>query len=80
MSGWIKCEDQLPELIDNEGSKEVLLAYYSKLWRGIIVGSLIRDSEGELYWDCGDGDYSHWPMDAITHWQPLPALPVMEET
>lgn len=65
-NNWISVKDRLPE-----DDKDVLV--YNSRSKEIIMASYNSNYEE---WD---NLYDYLPVDAITHWQPLPELPEVEK-
>ena len=66
LNGWISVKDRLPE-----DGKDVLA--YDSEYKEIVIASYNSDYEE---WD---NLYDYLPVNEITHWQPLPELPEVEE-
>ena len=68
-SGWVSTNDRLPEQ-----GVEVLLCVASE--GRIVVGSLEQAAPGELYWESDSDEVAASPLAYVSHWMPLPPLPL----
>lgn len=68
-SGWISTSDRLPEQ-----GVDVLLCVVDR--EMIVVGSLEQAAPGELYWESDSDEVAASPLSYVSHWMPLPPLPL----
>lgn len=68
MDNWIKVEDRLPELPNDPGWGEEVIAATSD--GKVIEARFARYHNGELHWTS-----VHQCRGAVTHWMPYPKHP-----
>lgn len=72
MSKWISVKDRTPD----ERTREVLCACYPKTkYDRPFIAIGIYENEGD-FWADPSFDYD---LPSVTHWQPLPELPEVED-
>jgi hypothetical protein len=66
MNDWIDVKDRLPET-----DQEVLIV----CWWSLDESSILIGVYGKYGWHSIPDDEDRFPLESISHWMPLPALP-----
>lgn len=70
MNKWIRVEDGLPP----PDGEDVLVAYELRGERVVHFAAMHKREGGAAYWGSWDSE-DIYPVDNVTHWQPLPEPP-----
>lgn len=76
--GWISCEDRLPENEKDQDFVRVIVTVFDLVRKPLTMFAIYHNENfygAEMWWS--DGADSPTMTNSVTHWQPLPAAPLV---
>lgn len=77
---WISVQDRLPDVVEEGASAELLIAVMNGTVRSFQVGRYYAHGTEDNDTEGTDVTYPFWmtdhAADTVTHWLPIPPLPV----
>lgn len=77
-SSWISCEDRLPENEKDQDFVRVIVTVFDLVRKPLTMFAIYHNENfygAEMWWS--DGADSPTMTNSVTHWQPLPAAPLV---